>query len=156
MRNSMKRWLLLPLFLLSALTLQAQIILDQVMSKEEQKKTGVANLSANQKIALEAWLNQTFVLKQPDKTTNAQLSLSINIDNGQKLQLSDNSIWEVSPNDVPTAAIWITPFPIKISQSNDPDYPYLLVNTTTGQSVKARKVSTSIPPGAAPLSPQGS
>lgn len=123
-------------------SLHAQFMLDDVMSKDDQKKTGVANLSAKQKIALEAWLNANFVPKQPQqKQTEPQLSLSINIDNGQKLQLSDNSIWEVAPEDVPTASVWITPFPVKIVASNNPTYPFLLVNVDNGVSVKVRKSS---------------
>ncbi|MBS0605165.1 MAG: hypothetical protein JSS60_09060 [Verrucomicrobia bacterium] len=122
-----------------------QIILDSVMSREEQKKTGVDKMTMQQKIELEAWLNKTFILKTTDTSSQTQLSMSINIDNGQKLQLSDNTIWEIAPGDVPTAAVWITPFPVKITPSNDPDYPSLLVNTTSGVSVKARKISPSSP-----------
>lgn len=150
----MKSLLLFVTYLVLSSSLQAQILLDQVMSKEEQQKTGVANLSVKQKIALEAWLNKNFVLKQPAKSSDEQLTLSINIDNGKKLQLSDNSLWEVSPEDISTAAIWITPFPIQISKSNDPDYPYLLVNKNTHTSVKARKISTAIPPGISPPAQQ--
>ncbi len=117
------------------------ILLDQVMTREEQRKTGVVNLSMQQKIALESWLNKNFVLKQkqPEQPAAAQLTLSINIDQGQKLQLSDNSVWEIAPSDVPQAAVWITPFPVKIVDSNDPDYPVLLVNMNSGISVRARK-----------------
>ena len=117
-----------------------QIMLDDVMTREEQKKTGITKLSLKEKIELENWLNKTFILKAQDNPTEAQLFLSININNGQKLQLSDESIWEIAPNDIPTAAVWITPFPVKIIPSDDPDYPFLIVNTNTGISVKAKKL----------------
>ncbi len=122
--------------------LQAQIILDEVMSRDEQKKTGVANLSSTQKVALEAWLNNNFVLKSKEEAEAPQteLSLSINIDNGQKLELSDNSLWEIAPGDVPTSAVWITPFPVKIAPSGDPNYPCLIINPNSGVSVKARRI----------------
>lgn len=124
-----------------------QIMLDDVMTREEQKKTGVYNLSPKEKIELENWLNRTFVLKdQGAPTEQAQLYLSININNGQKLQLSDESIWEIAPADVQTAAVWITPFPVKIVPSNDPNYPSLIVNTNTGISVKARRLESTPPP----------
>lgn len=119
-----------------------QILLDDVMTRDEQKKTGVYNLTLQQKVALEAWINKTFVLKQPETTSQKQLSLSINIDNGQKLLLSDNSMWEVSPNDIPTSSVWLSPSPVKIVPSNDPDYPFLIVDINSGISVKARKVPT--------------
>ena len=123
--------------------LQAQIVLDDVMSKEEQQRTGIANLSKNQKLALEAWLNKNFVKKEKTEASQTELSLSINIDNGQKLQLSDNSIWEIAPTDVRTSAVWITPFPVKITPSGNPDYPCLIVNLNSGDSVKARLLSPS-------------
>ncbi len=122
-----------------------QIMLDDVMTREEQKKTGVDKLSLKEKIELENWLNRTFVLKAHDQTEQAQLFLSININNGQKLQLSDESIWEIAPRDVQTAAVWITPFPVKIVPSNDPDYPFLIVNTNTGIGVTARKLPDTSP-----------
>jgi hypothetical protein len=129
-------------FVCSTPSLKAdQIVLDDVMTKEDRQKTGIEHLSLSQKVALEAWLNKNFILKPQGQTTEATLSLSINIDNGQKLQLSDNSIWEIAPNDVPTSAVWITPFPVKIMPSNDQQYPWLIVNVNSGVSVKARKIS---------------
>jgi hypothetical protein len=126
--------------LLSIQLYSGQILLDDVMTKEEQKKTGVKKLTYAQKVALESWLNKNFTLKTKTEETTPELTLSINIEDGRKLELSDSSIWEVAPNDISTAAIWLTPFPIKIAPSNDPEYPYLLINAYSGASVKARKV----------------
>ncbi len=120
--------------------LQAQILLDQVMSKEDQKKTGVDKLTKNQKIALENWLNQNFTPKVVTKESESELFLSINIDNGHKIQLSDNTLWEVSPDDVNTSSLWLTPFAVKIIPSGDPVYPCLIVNKESNVSVKARRV----------------
>ncbi|MEN9343612.1 MAG: hypothetical protein RLZZ453_399 [Chlamydiota bacterium] len=137
-----------PVFFLSCVVailptsfLQADFLLDDVMPKEIQIKTGVYNLNTAQKEALESWLNQTFVLKTTPSQTTHPLSVLINIDNGQRLQLSDNSIWQIAPSDVKTAALWITPVPITIKNSSDPNYPYLLVNTLSNHSVKAKKLS---------------
>lgn len=120
--------------------LQAQMLLDEVMSKEDQKKTGVNKLNKNQKIALENWLNQNFTLKAATKEPQSELFLSINIDNGHKIQLSDNTLWEVSPDDVYTSSFWLTPFAVKIIPSGDPDYPCLIVNKDSNVSVKARRI----------------
>ena len=122
-----------------------QILLEEVMTKEEQKRTGVYKMTMQQKIELEAWLNKNFILKNAKVNNQTQISMSININNGQKLQLSDNSIWEVDPNDVSTAAIWITAFPVQIAPSQDPAYPFLIINTNTGVSVKVKKASDSAP-----------
>jgi hypothetical protein len=137
--------LVVATIIFSFASLQAQIVLDEVMSKDDQKKTGVANLNKNQKIALEAWLNNNFILKTEPEAPETPLSLSINIDNGKKIQLSDNSIWEVSPSDLPTSALWLTPFPVKITPSGDPNYPSLIVNLNSGVSVKARCISAPTP-----------
>ena len=138
----MKRSLFFTLSLLSAsAALHADFLLDQVMPQDVQKQTGVANLSLQQKIALENWLNENFVLKTAaEKTKAIKRFLSINIDNGNKLLLSDNSLWQVSPDDVSISGTWLTPVQIDIKSSNNPDYPCLLINTTSGSSVKARQI----------------
>lgn len=142
----------------------ALFLLDDVMSKETQQKTGVANLTPNQKKILESWLNQNFELKTNNQTAKEpDLFLSININAGQKLQLSDGSLWEVSPVDVAQASVWITPFPLRIIPGSDPNYPYLIVNKTSGISINARPISpstgTSTPQAGSsiiPAQPQGS
>jgi len=123
-----------------------RIVIEDVMTREEQRETGFDTLSQHQKIQLEAWVNRTFVLKNTPAEKESQLYLSINIENGQKLQLSDNSVWEISPDDVSQAAIWVTSFPVKIVPSNNPKYPSLIVNTNSGASVKARKLPASTQP----------
>ena len=127
---------------LISLSAHADIILNEVMTRDVQRTTGVANLSMAQKTVLENWLNQTFVLKTAAETTPApaQVYLSINIDNGHKILLSDNSLWEISPDDVSTAATWLSPVVMQIKPSNNPDYPSLITDTASGTSVKARQI----------------
>lgn len=146
------------IFFIAALTSltvfsQAQILLDEVMTKDEQKKTGVNTLSKNQKIALEAWLNRNFVLKQQPLAPSSQLYLSININNGQMLQMTDNSVWEINPGDINTSSVWITPFPVKIEPSSNPQYPYRITNLNSSASVLARPYTGS--PTPTPPSTQG-
>lgn len=123
----------------------ALFLLDQVMNKDVQQKTGVAKLTPNQRKALETWLNQNFDIKTvKEETKEVAIFLSINIDGGKKLQLSDGSMWEVAPSDVAQSSSWVTPFPMQIVPSNDSNYPFLLVNKISGLSVKARKISPSV------------
>ncbi len=125
----------------------ALILLDEVMSKDVQQQTGVYNLSHLQKAALENWLNANFEVKTSKvKQTTPEVMLSINIEGGRKLQLSDNTLWEIDPNDVSQSSVWITPFPIRIVPSDSAEYPFLLVNKTSGVSVKARKVIPGLQP----------
>lgn len=150
------------LFILSALlsfspVFSKQLLLDEVMSIEEQKRTGVAYLTPNQKIALEQWVNKNCncpSTKNVNKEEHQALYLSINIDNGREIQLNDNSIWEVDPRDYLISEAWLTSFPIKIIPSDDPDFPFLLVNKSTGVSVRVRKGIAPPPtPIPAPLAP---
>lgn len=116
------------------------IRLNDVMNLDEQKKTGISQLTDTQKQALEAWINQTFVLK----TTNSEpetLTLQRNLQNGSQLELSDGSIYAIAPADQSKTTFWLTPISIKVSQSEDPVFPTLLTNTLTGVDVKAKLIT---------------
>jgi hypothetical protein len=128
------------------------MLLDEIMSKDDQRKSGVAYLTPNQRSALEVWINKNCNCSEKNIQPEQQpLFLSINIDNGRKIQLSDDTVWEVDPRDYPTSEAWLTPIPIKIIPSNDPNYPSLLVNKNTGVSVKVRKAELmTLPPPQAP------
>lgn len=127
-----------------------QILLDDVMTKEDQKATGVSSLTFKQRMQLEKWINDHCVMKNskqpspPEPSPQAQpqkdLSVALNIQGGKKIQLSDQSLWEIAPNDVPNASFWVLPIPIKLAPSNDANYPTLLINQNSGISVRARKV----------------
>ena len=133
---------LLPLAIIFLMPLYSkQILLDEVMNLEDQQRTGVAFLTPNQKIALEEWINKycNCFSSKANQEDKQNLFLSINIDNGKKIQLNDNSIWEVDPRDYAISEAWLSPFPIKITTSDDPDYPFLLVNKDTGVSIRVKK-----------------
>lgn len=127
--------------------LSARIYLEDVMSQEEQLKTGVYNLNHDQKLELENWINNTFVLKNstmaPNEEPIATLTFDLVLANGKFVQLSDQSLYEISPDDIPKTAVWLLPFPIALKASGNADYPVLLVNQNTGESVKGKKVSVS-------------
>jgi hypothetical protein len=116
------------------------ILLNEVMTPQDQQRTGVGNLNADQKAALEDWLNKNFNLKtEEEKKPIKEVFLSVNINNGQKLSLSDGSLYEIAPSDLVRSSAWITPFAIQITPSGDPDYPWKLTNPTTGSSVKGKQ-----------------
>jgi hypothetical protein len=143
------RWTVLLVSIALVSMAHTDIILDEVMSREEQKTIGVDKLSRRQKLSLETWLNKTFVLKtEAEKSESSPLSLAINIHGGKRLQLSDNSIWEIDPDDVKISSGWITPISIKISSGKNPKYPYLIINATSGVSVKARMAQPATTPPA--------
>ncbi|HSW86958.1 MAG TPA: hypothetical protein VLG49_05605 [Rhabdochlamydiaceae bacterium] len=142
MNKSKSAIAVLSIFLLSS---QAYAyLLDDVMSKDEQHLTGVYYLTHNQRAELEAWLNQNFDLKpkpSPREIPKEELTLAENINNGHQLRLSDGSVYQIAPADVPRASGWITPFPIQIVPSGDMDYPFKIVNKNTGSSLKAKLIS---------------
>jgi hypothetical protein len=115
------------------------IKLNEMMSLDEQKKTGVSQLSEMQKQELEKWMNDKFILKS-SRTDTPPLTLQQNLQSGAQLELSDGSIYEIAPSDRSKTTFWLTPITLKISPSNDPKYPALLTNTLTGVSVRAKQV----------------
>jgi hypothetical protein len=133
---------ILALFLFATLhfgKLVGLIKLSDVMSQEEQKKTGILQLSEMQKQELEKWINEKFVLKTTSSEV-APLSLEQNLQSGVQLELSDGSIYEIAPSDRSKTTFWLTPIPITVTASNDPLYPALLTNTLSGVSVRAKQI----------------
>ena len=133
--------------------------LDQQMSLQEKQQTGVVNLTLKQKQALANWIDKNYVpitgtqqiphqAAPQGPSNNSNLSLSVNVQNGQQLILSDGTRWQVHPQDVKTSSIWITPAPIMVMTGTDPSYPYVLTNQTTNQSVRAKQIAPASAPAA--------
>jgi hypothetical protein len=131
----------------------ATFVLSDVMDREQMHKTGIDTLNHKQKAALEAWLNDNFVLKNPTSEPAAEVLLSQNLEGGRKLMLTDGNTYEVNPVDLNKSALWITPFTIRITSSNDPAYPILLTNELTTTSVRARLSTPAPKPTSAPDKP---
>lgn len=120
-------------------TSSSAIQLDQMMSEEEQHETGVCNLTLEQRQALEKWITDHFVTKgHPEEK---ELTLAMNIAQGQVLQLSDGSYYQIAPYDQIYTTWWITPIALKISSSDTMDFPFLLTNLTNNTSVHAKRVT---------------
>jgi hypothetical protein len=132
---------ILALFLFAVLNsdkLIGLIKLNDVMSQDDQRKTGVSQLTDMQKQELEKWVNDKFVLKASQAAT--PLTLQQNFQNGTQLQLSDGSIYEIAPSDRAKTTFWLTPIAMTVTQSTDPMYPVLLTNTLTGVAVRAKQI----------------
>ncbi len=143
----MKKYLLvLSLFTLHLFADTTIPPLSDMMSIEVQKKTGVIRLKQYERKELAKWLSENCFahkkeIKEPTDTSQ-YLQVVLNIDSGKKLQLTDNSIWEIDPNDVRISSGWLSDISVKIYPSGDNQYPFLIVNQVTKKSVKARKSST--------------
>ncbi|MDE3055355.1 MAG: hypothetical protein KGI80_01475 [Verrucomicrobiota bacterium] len=147
--------------------------LETLMTPEEQLATGIYKLNARQKEALETWVSTHYAAQVVEESSPPQITsasegtqemphLSENLLDSRFLKLSDNTLWNVRPEDVPIAQGWITPAEIKITPSDDPTYPSRLTNMISGSSILARQVQqlpsqppqTSVPSPTAPVPQQ--
>lgn len=143
------------------------IQLNDVMTPDQQQKTGVDKLSRAQKNQLETWINDKFVLKPVATTTPntppaatpspaapgpmpptglKDLYVSENLDGGAKLQLSNGDTYEVHPSDRDISSAWLLPSNISIAPNKDPQYPINLTNTVSKTTVRTRKFDPNQPP----------
>lgn len=117
--------------------------INDLMSIEDQQRTGVIKLSQKQKMELATWITE-HCYRSPKCTSpenassTSHLSISLNVYNGKILQLSDNSVWEVAPEDRTISQGWLNSVPLKLSSSGDQKYPYMLTNTQNHTSIKVR------------------
>ncbi len=113
--------------------------LNEVMTADEQKKTGISGLTDAQKKELESWINNKFVLKTT--TPAAQpIYLQQNMQGAAQLMFSDGSIYEIAPTDRSKAAFWLTPIAVTIEPSGDPNYPAKITNSLTNVSINGKMV----------------
>lgn len=132
--------------LLAASHILAPEILDHEMTPQEKKLTGVSRLSDKEKAALQRWIDANYE-KRDEIVANKEIAkkhptISENLQSGHYLRLSDNTLWQVRPQDVPVVQGWITPAEVVVSQSGDRQYPTKLTNSVTGSSVFAKKASS--------------
>jgi hypothetical protein len=62
------------------------------------------------------------------------------MDDGNLIKLEDGSIWKVSPLDVADSALWLPTTSVTVIDSDDPNYPYKLVNTDDNEAVEAQLI----------------
>jgi hypothetical protein len=78
----------------------------------------------------------------PQPTQNPYSSMiSLNLEGGKFIQLQDGTLYQIAPTDIDTASVWLTPVLITVTQSKDPNYPYILQNTQNKTQVSAKKAS---------------
>lgn len=106
--------------------------LNKIMTKTERDRTGVSQLSADEKAALEAWLTN-FVIGISAQQANIYLGIGQEhwvqetIDGGAFIRLEDNSLWEISPIDRINTMLWLPIDNIIVIEGTNSLYPYKLV-----------------------------
>ncbi|MCI5052586.1 MAG: hypothetical protein MRY21_05560 [Simkaniaceae bacterium] len=132
--------------------------LNQSMSIQEQKDTGVDQLNKQQRQNLETFL-QNYHLKAQRKTTSkktvkvSQSTLSLNIDEGAFIQLEDGTVWEIDPTYRDIAAGWLLPVLIVVEENPGSSYPYKLYNTKTKHTIEAKKSNLNYASKGVPIAP---
>ena len=117
------------------------ISLKDSMTLEEQKKTGVYQLTDAQQKELENWMNKKMDPNLGNKQETIQhtlVTLVQNNKNGAELVFSNNVTYQIAPEDQAKTSGWLSPVVVKIQQSSNASYPWNLTNTGTKDVVKAR------------------
>lgn len=114
--------------------------INDIMSLEDQKSTGVIHLTQEQKKALAEWfVKHGYYEIQAQVNYNQALTVALNVGAGQKLMLSDNTVWEVASEDQETASSWIGSVRVELTPSGNAAYPFMITNIQTRTSVKVKK-----------------
>jgi len=120
----------------------AKVVFDDRMTHEDMDRTGVGELNYSQQMALQDWINENYEQKQEKpKKGIEQLFISLNIEEGAKLELSDGSLYDIDPDDRLYSSFWVTPIPISLGQSKNKEYPVKITNMNTGTSVNGKEIS---------------
>jgi hypothetical protein len=119
-----------------------KLSLDKLMTKEEQKATGVSKLSVQEQAALEDWLTRfamtvaTEVAKKSGGAGNSGTYAGVGqkhwvsekIDSGAIIKLEDGSLWQISPIDKINTMLWLPIDNLVVIESKNPQFPYKLVS----------------------------
>ncbi|MCK4329072.1 hypothetical protein KAX02_04450 [candidate division WOR-3 bacterium] len=126
------------------------LTLYELMTVEEQKQTGIIRLTKLERKALEQWLaNWTLEVIEAISESSGQTYwgvgnthwVSEKIDRGDFIQLEDGSLWEISPIDRINTMLWLSFEDIVVIESNNPHYPYKLINTDSEDTAEAKLIS---------------
>ncbi len=62
-------------------------------------------------------------------------------DSGNSIQLEDDSLWQINPIDRIMCSLWLCEEEIVVAESQNPGYPYFLINTDDEERVEAKLIS---------------
>jgi hypothetical protein len=124
--------------------------IDQVMTIQEQRDTGISTLSPSQRSALDEWLNRYTqnVLRAVSNSGSIGRYAGVGTGhwisevsgNGAYIKLEDDSMWEINEIDRIDTAIWLPVSNITVIVSKRPvgDFKYELINTDDGEKALAQ------------------
>lgn len=129
---------------------QSSIVLkmEQVMTPEDLRGSGVSGLTQSQRAVLDVWLNKYTLRVLTTVSSSGSLGRSAayggvgsghwikeKSDNGGFVTLEDGSLWEINAVDRVDTALWLPITDITVISSRDPigDFKYELIDTEDGE-----------------------
>lgn len=114
--------------------------INDLMSIEDQRRTGVIKLKQNQKMELAKWLVAHGFYNNNENAIQEEPAVYIKRNIGSEITLSNNSEWVIAPEDVPIAKSWEGNPRVKVEKTSNPLYPYKIYNLETkgNEYIKAR------------------
>jgi len=134
----------------TAQAVEFTLTIEQVMTPNELKETGVATLTPSQRTALNSWLNkytERILRVAPESTDSGHYGgvggghwIKDVAGNGAYITLEDGSLWEVNEIDRVDTSIWLAITNITVLTSKEPigQFRYELLNTDDGEKALAR------------------
>lgn len=140
------------LFMASALSQQSEqlVRIEQVMTPQELKATGIVTLTPAQRAALNKWLTEytwrIMQLSQRSSSGSTYLGLGSGHwikekgDGGSLIILEDGSVWKIHLLDRIYTTLWLPITSITVLESESPigNYKYLLINIDDGEKALAK------------------
>ena len=154
--------LCLAVFVVSALSVRAQklerIPIDELMTAQERKATGIDRLRVSEKAALEEWLwellNEVYQKGIEDAIKLQMLTKRMYpgvgmthwirrvMAGGDLILLEDGSVWKVFSMDRIHTVLWLPSEEVVVLEAAQPvgEFGYILVNTSNGTQVYAKYI----------------
>lgn len=135
------------------------ITIEKMMTEEEIQTTGVKNLTASQRAALDRWLSEytgrviQFAQRSANSPTVGAVTgtpsyagsggghwIRSKADSGSIIILEDGSMWGINSIDRITTVLWLPVTNVAVLKSESPvgEYKYLLVTTDDGEKALAK------------------
>jgi hypothetical protein len=145
--------LVISLSLASQLLAQERLTIDQLMTPEEQARTGVESLTPVQQAELETWITAwtRYVAEYAQEKAGVKTEIAYPgvgsghwvsevKSGGSTILLNDWSEWEINSSSRHLVADWLPTTQITVVESDQPrgEYAYLLVNKMEDETALAR------------------
>ena len=129
--------------------------IDEYMTNEEQRTTGVYRLPHDEKEALARWLSQWYLrilaLRPQQSAVGSTAYAGIGGGHwviqamesfGEYVKLEDGSLWEIAMIDRIYTMLWLPVTQITVLKASDPigDYRYILINMDDGERAYAKYI----------------